>query len=328
MKTRNLLLIGFTTLALVACSGSSGTPTPQPVPTPTPTPGITPSPTPGPGVTPPPSPIPGAKSTAELKYILLNQLGRPDWCDPDFYPLARDEEGKLALQHVAEIKADAEAWAAIASHLGIDPAADLTGANLLSAYRDWKVITKAIELQPNGDAYAFDYIALVGPVAQQNDFHVAGTIDKNGVVTVAVNEPSQGPPCPICLARGTLIDTPDGPVAVEQLHTGMIVWTTDAQGRQVAAQIALVGSTPVPATHRVVRLVLADGRSLDVSPGHPLADGRRVGDLRAGDQVGGSTVASAELVAYGGGATFDLLPAGPTGAYWANGVLIGSTLSR
>jgi hypothetical protein len=31
-------------------------------------------------------------------------------------------------------------------------------------------------------------------------------------------------------------------------------------------------------------------------------------------------------VRYDGGATFDILPGGVTGAYWANGVLLGSTL--
>lgn len=321
MKTRTLLhfLLATTLFTLIACSGTPATPTPTPVPTPSPTPGVTP---------PPPSPTPGAKSVADLKYILLTQLGRPDWCDPDLYPVAQEDEGKLALQHLAEMKADAENFAAILSHLGIDASIELSGAALLAVYRDWKVITKAIVLQPSGDGYSFDYIALVGPVAQQNDFHVAGTIDRAGNVTLAVNQPSQGPPCPICLARGTLIDTPDGPVPVEQLRAGMTVWTTDARGRRIAAPIELVGSTPVPATHRVVHLVLADGRAMEVSPGHPLADGRLIGDLRPGDQVDGSTVVSAELVAYGGGATFDLLPAGATGAYWANGVLIGSTLSR
>src|SRR5439155_1009954 len=73
-------------------------------------------------------------------------------------------------------------------------------------------------------------------------------------------------------------------------------------------------------------LVLSDGRTVDVSPGHPTADGRRVGDLVAGDAYDGAIVASADRVAYSGGATFDILPAGPTGAYWANGVVLGSTL--
>ena len=65
---------------------------------------------------------------------------------------------------------------------------------------------------------------------------------------------------------------------------------------------------------------------MDVSPGHPPADGRLVGELVAGDGYDGARVLSAERVAYAGGATFDILPAGATGTYWANGVLLGSTL--
>ena len=78
--------------------------------------------------------------------------------------------------------------------------------------------------------------------------------------------------------------------------------------------------------HRVVALLLSDGRFVEVSPGHPTADGRTVGDLRAGDAYDGALVVNARLVAYSGGATFDVLPAGATGTYWANGVLLGSTL--
>jgi hypothetical protein len=83
---------------------------------------------------------------------------------------------------------------------------------------------------------------------------------------------------------------------------------------------------PVPATHEVVRLALDDGRVVYVSPGHPTADGRRVGDLVAGDAMDDARIASVERVAYSGGATYDILPAGTTGAYWANGVVLGSTL--
>jgi hypothetical protein len=71
---------------------------------------------------------------------------------------------------------------------------------------------------------------------------------------------------------------------------------------------------------------LSDGRTVDVSPGHGLPDGRRLGDLRAGHRVDGATVASATLEPYAGGATFDLLPSGLTGTYWANGILLASTL--
>ncbi len=92
------------------------------------------------------------------------------------------------------------------------------------------------------------------------------------------------------------------------------------------AEVVAVGTTPVPAWHRVVHLVLADGRSLIASPLHPLADGRLLGAISPGDLVDGSTVVSAESEPYDGGATFDLLPAGPTGTYWADGVLLASTL--
>jgi hypothetical protein len=82
----------------------------------------------------------------------------------------------------------------------------------------------------------------------------------------------------------------------------------------------------VPARHEVVRLALSDGRVVLVSPGHRLTDGRAVGTLREGDAVDGAIVVAVERVAYGAGATFDVLPAGSTGAYWANGVLLASTL--
>jgi len=109
-------------------------------------------------------------------------------------------------------------------------------------------------------------------------------------------------------------------------EVGAVVWTRDATGARVAAPLVEIGSTPVPVTHRVVQLHLSDGRAVEVSPGHPTADGRRLGDLAAGDFYDGAVVVSAELSPYAGGATFDVLPAGVTGTYWANGVLLGSTI--
>jgi hypothetical protein len=78
----------------------------------------------------------------------------------------------------------------------------------------------------------------------------------------------------------------------------------------------------------MVHLVLADGRELLASPGHKTADGRALGFLAAGDALDGSTIKLWELVPYAGDRTYDLLPAGPTGTYWANGVLLSSTLSQ
>lgn len=132
--------------------------------------------------------------------------------------------------------------------------------------------------------------------------------------------------CPICLAASTMIDTPAGKIRVTDLRVGMEVWTLDANGKRVAAPILETGKTAVPPDHRVVHLVLIDGREVWASPNHPTMDKGTIGDLKDGDAFDGSVVKSTERIPYTEGATYDLLPAGDTGAYWANGILMDSTL--
>ncbi|HYU83102.1 MAG TPA: Hint domain-containing protein [Candidatus Polarisedimenticolia bacterium] len=285
-------------VAVVACGGAATIPTPSPIP----------------------SPPPGGLDQAQLKYRLVDQFGRLLFCDPDYYPVARADEGALAHERWPEIQKDAPTFSAILSHVGIGAASSYTSDQELAIYRDWKMLNAIHFDQVNA---GFHFLAVFGTPQQAS--RVDGTIDQRGTVTVASRIPSGQPPCPICLARGTRIATPSGDVAVEELKVGDIVWTIDA-GARVAVPLAEVGSTPVPSTHRVVELRLSDGRAVDVSPGHPTADGRSVGDLRAGDAYDGAVVLSAELIPYAGRATFDVLPAGATGMYWANGVLLGSTL--
>src|SRR4029079_8701472 len=135
--------------------------------------------------------------------------------------------------------------------------------------------------------HRFDYIAQpVGGASEGT--RTAGLIDEHGAITIEQQAPSGQPPCPICLARGTRIDTPNGAVAVERLRIGDPVWTVDAAGRRVAGIVIALGSTTAPPNHHVVALRLADGRELTASPGHPLPDGRLLGDLRVGGIVHGS----------------------------------------
>jgi hypothetical protein len=84
----------------------------------------------------------------------------------------------------------------------------------------------------------------------------------------------------------------------------------------------------VPAGHEVVHLALADGRTLVASPGHPLADGRLLGTLRAGDRVDDAVVTAVDRILYDGAETFDLLASGPTGSYAIDGIWLDSTLRR
>lgn len=270
-----------------------------------------------------PTPLPTMiPSVVRLKYILFDRFGSLWYCDPDFYPIARQDEQVLATERFPEIEADTGTFPIILAHLGYAPASRYTAAQQLAIYRDWKML-RALQLDPVSSGFHFNARFTRD---QQAGILVEGTIDIGGNVAVISQSPAGRPNCPICLARGTLIATPEGPVAVEALRVGMIVWTAGERGLPVAAAVLAVGSTPVPASHEVVDLVLADGRELRASPGHPFADGRLIGALAPGDAVDGSRVVSTVRERYDGGVTFDLLPAGTSGTYWAGGISLGSTL--
>lgn len=132
--------------------------------------------------------------------------------------------------------------------------------------------------------------------------------------------------CPICLSKNTLIDTPSGAVPVQQLKGGMAIWTANEFGERVPAVVINTTETPVPPTHQVVHLVLTDGRNVFASPEHPTADGRIMGNLVPGDIYDGARIETANRMSYKENATYDVLPSGKTGFYWANGILLGSTL--
>jgi len=134
-------------------------------------------------------------------------------------------------------------------------------------------------------------------------------------------------PCSVrCLPAATGIATPSGEVPISGLQEGDLVYTRGPAGVRVAAPVVSVLSLEVGAAHSVVELTLDDGRRVRGSLGHPLADGNTMGSLVRGDALDGSTVVAARALPYDGDATWDILPAGPSGTYWADGVLLGSTL--
>ncbi|MEK6719921.1 MAG: Hint domain-containing protein [Chloroflexota bacterium] len=286
-----------------------------------------PSGTPDPGGTPGPSatPTPTALAAVELKYVLLDRFGPLSFCDPDMYPVGVNDIAARAAERFPEVEADTATFVAILARLGIPQGPAYAPDQVLAIYTEWKMLN-AIVLEPIGnDRFRFDITTMAEGAAE--GLRTAGIVDALGTITVEQQANSGPLNCPICLARGTLISTPDGPRAVQDLPVGDPVWSVDESGIRVAATILQVGSVTAPATHHVVHVVLDDGRELFISPGHPLLDGRTAGDLRTGDALDGGRVTTADLVAYGGGQTFDLLPSGPTGGYWAGGILVGSTLA-
>ena len=194
-------------------------------------------PNPTPTLSPTPSPAPGGLTQAQLKYRLVDQFGRLLFCDPDYYPVARADEGALAHERLPEIQKDAPTFSAILAHLGIAGASSYTNDQELAIYRDWKMLN-AIRLEQVNSG--FHFLAIFGTPQQAS--RVDGTIDQRGNVTVASRTPSGQPPCPICLTRGTRIATPSGDVAVEDLQVGDVVWTLDAAGARVALPLVEIGT--------------------------------------------------------------------------------------
>jgi hypothetical protein len=109
------------------------------------------------------------------------------------------------------------------------------------------------------------------------------------------------------------------------LHVGDLVYSID-EGAIVAVPIAQVGSTRVT-HHQVLRIALTNGAILNISPGHPLANGKPLSSLSPGDNVDERhRVQALKLVPYSYDRTYDILPKSSTGTYFAAGTLLGSTL--
>lgn len=132
--------------------------------------------------------------------------------------------------------------------------------------------------------------------------------------------------CPKCNAPDTPIATPDGNRPIASLVPGDLVYSIH-RGQIVIVPIAETGRQAAQRDHRVVRLLLATGTVLEISPRHPTADGRTLGELAANDQLDGVRIISAALVPFRHSHTYDILPASDTGTYYAGGVLIGSTMA-
>jgi len=274
----------------------------------------------------PPTLIPtlpsGTLSPTALKYAVLSQFPNFFFCDPDFYPVAREDELTLALQRFPELQANQEEFQTILNQNGLVGVTSFTDDQKLLIYREHKKLN-AIYFELVAEQFKFQI--QTGSEGQQGEV-ITGSIDGNG--SIVIQERTTGfPMCPICLAAGTLIETPRGAVRVENLRVGDPVWTMNEAGERVPGRIVQFGSVRVPETHQVVHLLLSDGRELSASPGHPAANGRALGDLKTGDLLDGAHVIFVKRLPYDGIATYDLLPSGDTGLYWANGILMGSTLT-
>jgi hypothetical protein len=130
----------------------------------------------------------------------------------------------------------------------------------------------------------------------------------------------------MCAAPNTPIATPNGDRAIAELSPGDLVYSVDGEAIR-AVPIVRINRTPV-VDHRVLHVTFDNGRSIDMTAGHPLADGRPLSALRPGSELMGGIVVAVTSIPYTHDATYDILPLSTSEAYFASDVLIGSTLAR
>jgi hypothetical protein len=128
----------------------------------------------------------------------------------------------------------------------------------------------------------------------------------------------------VCSAPWTLIDTPHGPRRIADLRVGDLVYSVH-RGKKLIVHLSRVGRRAVFG-HSVVRLTLESGAVIEMSGGHPTADGRHFRDLAAGDRLGDARVVAVETVPYDEPFTYDILPASDSGTYFSSGAWLGSTM--
>lgn len=130
-----------------------------------------------------------------------------------------------------------------------------------------------------------------------------------------------------CLPGSTQILTSVGNVPIDQLKENDKVLSINSKGEKVEMRIKMVNKVEIVGAHSMVLIELKDGRKLQVSPGHPSSiANKNLGEFIVGEKLEGVSIVKITDISYAEPFTFDILPEGDTGFYWANGILIGSTL--
>jgi hypothetical protein len=259
----------------------------------------------------------------QLRFQLLDHYPTFAYCDPDLYPVARGDQQSAADSWWANVDHGSAEIAAILDHHGYHE--PLSSDQRLTAYRDHKMLA-VITMTAVDNGYRYQ-LSISTTSGGQPDQTITGVIAVDGSIQETGRQARPGG-CPICLEAGTRIATPDGDVRVALLQPGDEVWTADVDGHRIQAVVERVVSRPTPGPHLMLQLVLSDGRELVAAGAHPTVTGRYLRELQPGQSYDGATVVAATWVTSTAPATYDILPGGPTGTYWANDILIGSTLKQ
>ena len=179
------------------------------------------------------------------------------------------------------------------------------------------------------DVYTWPIEHVCIPMAEPDDPVIVRLLD-DGTMLYKTRDKKQfrGTPNSCrCLPSFTFISTPKGPVLISLLVKGDSVYSMNARGEKIIVPLIAVNKTAVEPNHRMLNIELADGRKLQVTPDHPAAaDYFSLTQYETGTVLDKSTVTQKYFTELNNAFTYDILPGGDTGYYWANDILIGSTL--
>ena len=187
--------------------------------------------------------------------------------------------------------------------------ADSFKARKLSLSKNCNFNTSSMDCTPKGSCRGEDGVELPCPEGTQC----------SGLPAYGCYPPNC--PVPICCSPDTMIRTTGIQKRIADIKEGELILSNDEKPTKVIK----ITKTEVK-NHKIVKVKLNDATVLEISPGHPTADGRSFKDLKMGDILDGRIVVEAKLTPYKYKYTYDILPDSKTGNYYANGVLIGSTL--
>lgn len=124
-----------------------------------------------------------------------------------------------------------------------------------------------------------------------------------------------------CVPEGVRIDTPSGPIRIEDLKAGDTI--TGYRGSQVRVE-QIHQYREDPASSRYVTVTFSSGATVSVSSRHRIA-GTPAGDLRTGDVCGSETVTSIGEM-HNVSRSFDLLTEDP--GYRIGGIPVNSMIEE
>lgn len=127
-----------------------------------------------------------------------------------------------------------------------------------------------------------------------------------------------------CASPDTPIATASGNRAIRDLRVGDLVYSVHRDSIQLVPIKRIHRVAAV--NHHVLRVEFASGAKFEMSAMHPTANGKPLSAFGVGDELMGERIVRVTRIPFQHSHTYDILPDSDTGTYFADGVLVGSTL--